>query len=228
MPGGLILPVYRGACHVSHELNARAPLPHPSFQVYNYYEPIKFLFLRGGFSNKSLVAESEPVTASNPQQPAQIKLAFTEDPRCGVGGRWVPLTLRREPNMNARSHGCHTRGALASHARDHTQERTPPLAPQPPNWRSEMRVTWLTQFEGAPFVRYGLAEDELDAQVPANVTTYTAADLCGAPANSTGWKAPGMINSGVMAGLEPNTRYYYVVGDEVRWAHAGCRGVCGV
>ncbi|KAL6772256.1 hypothetical protein ACKKBG_A29540 [Auxenochlorella protothecoides x Auxenochlorella symbiontica] len=94
------------------------------------------------------------------------------------------------------------------------ENEQPPLAPQPPNWRSEMRVTWLTQFEGAPFVRYGLAEDELDAQVPANVTTYTAADLCGAPANSTGWKAPGTINSGVMADLEPNTRYYYVVGDE--------------
>lgn len=79
-----------------------------------------------------------------------------------------------------------------------------------------MRVTWLSQHEGTPFVRYGLAEDELDVQVGANISTYTSADMCGAPANSTGWKKPGMINSGVMTDLEPNTRYYYVVGDQVR------------
>ncbi len=113
-----------------------------------------------------------------------------------------------------------------------------------------MRVTWLTQYEGNPIIRYsgqvvllvqsneesagtppttpspcsspssplryGLSKKDLSLSVTANVSTYTPADLCDAPANSTGWKEPGTINSGVMTGLEPNTRYYYVVGDEVR------------
>lgn len=65
-------------------------------------------------------------------------------------------------------------------------------------------------------LRYGLSKKDLSLTVTANVSTYTPADLCDAPANSTGWKEPGTINSGVMTGLEPNTRYYYVVGDEVR------------
>ncbi|KAL6770803.1 hypothetical protein ACKKBF_B32745 [Auxenochlorella protothecoides x Auxenochlorella symbiontica] len=129
------------------------------FQVYNYYEPIKFVFLRGAFGDKFIAATSENITSTNPQQPTQVKLAFTEDP-------------------------------------------------------SEMRVTWLTQYEGNPIVRYGLSKKDLSHTVTANVSTYTPADLCDAPANSTGWKEPGTINSGVMTGLEPNTRYYYVVGDE--------------
>lgn len=129
-----------------------------SFQLYNYYEPVKFLFLRGGFGNKSYVAESAPISAGNPQQPTQVKLAFTEDP-------------------------------------------------------SEMRVTWIAQDEGHPYVRWGLDPDSLGFYQEANASTYFADDMCGAPANSTGWKTPGTILSAVMMDLEPNTRYYYAVGD---------------
>ena len=132
--------------------------PH-SFQLFNYYEPVKFLFLRGGFTNKSYVAESGPVSAGQPQQPTQVKLAFTEDP-------------------------------------------------------SEMRVSWITQDEGRPYVRWGVNSEALAGRVAANASTYFAEDMCGAPANSTGFKSPGTILTAVMTGLEPNTPYYYVVGDE--------------
>lgn len=57
-----------------------------SFQVYNYYEPIKFVFLRGAFGDKFIAATSENITSTNPQQPTQVKLAFTEDPR------WAGMT----------------------------------------------------------------------------------------------------------------------------------------
>ena len=36
--------------------------------------------------------------------------------------------------------------------------------------------------------------------VPANVSTYTAADLCYSPANSTGWSDPGQIVTVTMTG----------------------------
>lgn len=62
---------------------------------------------------------------------------------------------------------------------------------------------------------YGLSKEELNRTAAANTTTYTAEDLCGAPASTIGWKTVGIINSGVMTDLESNTRYYYQVGDEV-------------
>jgi len=35
---------------------------------------------------------------------------------------------------------------------------------------------------------------------PAIVTTYTASDLCGSPANTTGWSDPGQILIANMTG----------------------------
>eukprot|EP00878_Enallax_costatus_P001056 GHUV01001191.1.p1 GENE.GHUV01001191.1~~GHUV01001191.1.p1 ORF type:complete len:955 (+),score=181.63 GHUV01001191.1:310-2865(+) len=46
----------------------------------------------------------------------------------------------------------------------------------------------------------------------ATSETYTAADMCGFPANSAGFLDPGYTNSAVWASLEPNTKYYYLVG----------------
>lgn len=42
------------------------------------------------------------------------------------------------------------------------------------------------------------------------------ADLCGAPANTTGWFEPGWLHAAVMRGLEPSTRFFYQYGDPVR------------
>jgi hypothetical protein len=38
-------------------------------------------------------------------------------------------------------------------------------------------------------------------------------------ANSTGFIDPGILNTAVMTGLAPDTRYFYVYGDEVLPAH---------
>lgn len=48
-----------------------------------------------------------------------------------------------------------------------------------------------------------------------NYTTYSASDLCTAPANTTGYIFPGIFNRVVVDGLTPSTRYYYSVGDPV-------------
>ncbi|KAK2076560.1 hypothetical protein QBZ16_005320 [Prototheca wickerhamii] len=130
-----------------------------TFQLYNYYEPVVFYFLRGGFKDKYVAASSERVGYAAPQQPTQVKLAFTEDP-------------------------------------------------------SEMRVSWIAAERGAPVIAYGLSKDNLTLTVEDIANwTYTAAEMCGHPANSSGWKHPGTIISGVLTDLEPNTRYYYTVSD---------------
>jgi hypothetical protein len=52
---------------------------------------------------------------------------------------------------------------------------------------------------------------------PAGTTkTYTRADLCGAPANGTGYFDPGSLHTAAMTGLQPSTKYYYIYGSDVR------------
>ena len=43
--------------------------------------------------------------------------------------------------------------------------------------------------------------------------TYTASDMCGAPATTVGFHTPGFLHTGVIEGLRPNTEYFYQVGD---------------
>jgi hypothetical protein len=52
--------------------------------------------------------------------------------------------------------------------------------------------------------------------VDATATTYTAGDLCGAPANAEGWlpQGPGFFQSAVLSDLQPQTAYYYQFGDD--------------
>jgi hypothetical protein len=37
--------------------------------------------------------------------------------------------------------------------------------------------------------------------------------MCGAPANTEGWRDPGLFHSAILSNLSPDTRYYYVYGD---------------
>ena len=51
--------------------------------------------------------------------------------------------------------------------------------------------------------------------------TYTAEEMCGAPATTVGYRPPGYMHSATIRGLTPNTRYYYQVGDDT--AHSESR-----
>ena len=51
--------------------------------------------------------------------------------------------------------------------------------------------------------------------VKGNISkTYTAADMCTAPANSAQFVDPGFIHDVLLTNLEPGTRYYYSYGSE--------------
>lgn len=78
-------------------------------------------------------------------------------------------------------------------------------------------VQWATRDAGGrPSVRWGTRTGALDAAAAGRSSTYGRGDMCGPPANTTGWFDPGWLHAAVMAGLRPSTRYFYQYGDEVR------------
>lgn len=83
-----------------------------------------------------------------------------------------------------------------------------------PNDPSLMTLTWVSGSNANPHVVFGTQSGVYTTNITATTITYTAADLCGAPANSTGWRAPGFINTAIFTGLTPSTLYYYVFGDD--------------
>ena len=63
-------------------------------------------------------------------------------------------------------------------------------------------------------VKYG-KDPSAWSVVTANITkTYTAADMCAAPANGVQFVDPGFIHDVLLTDLSPGTRYYYTYGSE--------------
>ncbi len=81
--------------------------------------------------------------------------------------------------------------------------------------RSGYTVQWTTRDFGRPEVAWGTTASALSAHAAGSFLTYTVADMCGAPANTTGFISPGALNYAIMAPLMPSTQYYYRVGDPV-------------
>ncbi|KAK9845224.1 hypothetical protein WJX81_000461 [Elliptochloris bilobata] len=78
----------------------------------------------------------------------------------------------------------------------------------------EMLVQWTTVERGRPAVRWGVCSGEYTGVALASLDTYARSDMCGGVANSTGFIDPGILNTAKMAGLAPDTRYFYIYGDE--------------
>ncbi|MEW5315335.1 MAG: hypothetical protein WDW38_006775 [Sanguina aurantia] len=76
----------------------------------------------------------------------------------------------------------------------------------------EISITWQTKDMNNPMVRYGLSKKALHSISTASTNTYTAMDLCAAPANSTGFFPPGSIHTAVMT-VHHSTTYFYQFGD---------------
>jgi len=78
-------------------------------------------------------------------------------------------------------------------------------------------VHWVTRDMGkAPQVQWGRASGSYARSALArgpSPKTYTRDDMCGAPANSSGWFDPGWMHSAVMDDLIPGETYYYRYGD---------------
>lgn len=80
---------------------------------------------------------------------------------------------------------------------------------------TQMRINWNTQQNSFPSVNYGTDPAHLTNSILRVLTTsYQSTDLCGEPATSKGWRAPGYLHSALLTDLTPNTLYYYQVGDE--------------
>jgi hypothetical protein len=63
-------------------------------------------------------------------------------------------------------------------------------------------VQWVTKDTASPRLRWGSAPDALTAgDVAATTSTYTRADLCGAPAATKGWTDPGALHRATVTGL---------------------------
>ncbi|KAI7845277.1 hypothetical protein COHA_001120 [Chlorella ohadii] len=78
----------------------------------------------------------------------------------------------------------------------------------------EVCVLWVMRDRGHPSVRWGTASGSLEHSAAGDSLTYSRADMCGPPANTSGWMQPGWLHGAVMNGLQPATRYFYQYGDE--------------
>ncbi len=63
-------------------------------------------------------------------------------------------------------------------------------------------------------VKYGLSKDSLNMEAEGKSWTYTAKDMCGPAANTTGFKDPGYMFDVLLTKLEPMTTYFYSYGSE--------------
>eukprot|EP00049_Salpingoeca_infusionum_P001979 m.52550 g.52550 ORF g.52550 m.52550 type:complete len:561 (-) comp11312_c0_seq1:138-1820(-) len=79
---------------------------------------------------------------------------------------------------------------------------------------SEMQLVWNSQYAGADEqVKYTVNGGAVQT-VSASTYTYTADDLCGLPAQTQGWRDPGLFHVAVMTGLAPSDSVVYWYGNE--------------
>ncbi|CAD7699098.1 unnamed protein product [Ostreobium quekettii] len=80
---------------------------------------------------------------------------------------------------------------------------------------SEMKIQWVTKDTGSPAVEWGTSPGHYTSRSKATSTTYTRDDMCGPPANTTGFIDPGVFHAATVTGVKPLEQIYYRVGDEV-------------
>jgi hypothetical protein len=82
---------------------------------------------------------------------------------------------------------------------------------------AELRVSWTTRYDEVQAVKWGQSATALSMRTAASSTTYTAADLCGPPANASGWHEPGFLHEALLH-LPPSAAahslFYYAVGSD--------------
>lgn len=77
-------------------------------------------------------------------------------------------------------------------------------------------MQWTSKDSVRPRVRWGLQSGTYSNTSTGTTTTYGRDDLCGEPATTVGWHAPGNLHAAVLSDLLPGHRYFYSFGDEVR------------
>ena len=79
----------------------------------------------------------------------------------------------------------------------------------------EMLMQWTSLDFRDPQAQWGIHSKQHIYTAPSNVTKYTQGEMCGPPANASGWSDPGVLHRALLTGLKPSTRYFYRVGDPV-------------
>lgn len=76
-------------------------------------------------------------------------------------------------------------------------------------------VQWVSGSRGPQGVQWGPAPGALRRAVPSSPVTYSAAQMCGAPANSTGWLDPGWQHRATISEMPPpGSRLWYRFGSD--------------
>ncbi|XP_024542153.1 nucleotide pyrophosphatase/phosphodiesterase isoform X2 [Selaginella moellendorffii] len=84
---------------------------------------------------------------------------------------------------------------------------------------NEMTVTWTSGYsisEAKPFVLWGPEDEKYAFRAPASTLTFTQKDMCGAPANTVGWRDPGYIHTSYLKNLWPSTTYFYKIAHKLK------------
>jgi len=161
------------------------------FRILNLRQPLKFAFVRGSLQTPRIAAWSESITPEDPNYPTQghisLPSSYTSSGGEGAGSSW---SSSKKPAT------------------------------------SELAVQWTTRDKGtsAPTVQWSTSsiQDSSSTTISSSnikvnsatgvSTTYTRSEMCGPPANTTGWFDPGWFHYVIITGLVPGKRYFYRYG----------------
>ena len=77
-------------------------------------------------------------------------------------------------------------------------------------------MQWTSLDAKDPQVQWGNSSGIYTEIVNSKFDSYSRDDMCGSPANATGWSDPGLLHRALLTGLDPGARVFYRVGDPVR------------
>lgn len=82
------------------------------------------------------------------------------------------------------------------------------------NITGQVAVQWTTLQQAAgAVVQYGTTSGQYSSSANATFDTYTASQMCGGEAATTGYLFPGVFNNALMTNLSASTQYFYRVGN---------------
>lgn len=97
------------------------------------------------------------------------------------------------------------------------QDVNQPLRPRvvPTGNTNVLKLLWGSATSTEPELRWGTTSGNYVTTVSASTTTFTKLQMCGPPANTTGWRNPGLIHSAEFTGMNAlaNQKLFYIFGD---------------
>ena len=86
------------------------------------------------------------------------------------------------------------------------------------NDKDSLQLLWSSKDSSTPTLKWGIQSGVYIHEVPASTSTIDQSEMCGAPANSTGWRDLGAIHTATFSDIRLlDTSYdyaYYIFGDE--------------